>query len=63
MNHDLPIGDNGGLASRVAMQCTSQVTPFFLYPAFGQGANLRGYQDVARGRDETMYYVNVGEAF
>ena len=130
MNHYLPIGDKGVLASRVATQYTSQDTPFFLYPAFGQGADLRGYQmgsyrdrflvaaqteyrhrftqrigaaayggmgsvapdfagweetlgsvgagfrfvlapkndislrvDIARGRDETVYYVGIGEAF
>lgn len=130
MNHYRPIGDRGVLASRVATQYTSQETPFFLYPAFGQGADLRGYQmgsyrdrflvaaqaeyrhrfterigatafagvgsvapdfagwektlwsfgagfrfvlapkndiglrvDIARGRDETIYYVGIGEAF
>ena len=130
MNHYLPIGDSGVVASRVAMQYTSQDTPFFLYPAYGQGADLRGYQmgsyrdrflvaaqaeyrhrfterlgaaafgglgsvapdfagwentlwsigagfrfvlapkndislrvDIARGRDETVYYVGIGEAF
>lgn len=130
MNHYLPIGDKGVLASRVAAQYASDGTPFFLYPAFGQGADLRGYQmgsyrdrfllaaqaeyrhrftgrigsalfggvgsvapnfagwertlwsvgagfrfvlapkndislrvDVARGRDETTYYVSIGEAF
>ena len=130
MNHYLPIGNNGVVASRIASQYTSQDTPFFLYPAFGQGADLRGYQmgsyrdrflvavqaeyrhrftkrigaaafggvgsiapdfagwektlwsvgagfrfvlapkndislrvDIARGRDETVYYVGIGEAF
>jgi hypothetical protein len=130
MNHYLPIGNEGVLASRIATQYTSEDTPFFLFPAFGQGADLRGYQmgsyrdqflvaaqaeyrhrftnrigavvfggvgsvapdfagwektlwsagagfrfvlapkndislrvDVARGRDETVYYVGVGEAF
>jgi hypothetical protein len=130
MNHYLPIGDSGVVASRIAMQYTSQDTPFFLYPAYGQGADLRGYQmgsyrdrflvvaqaeyrhrfterlgaaafgglgsvapdfagwektlwsigtgfrfvlapkndislrvDIARGRDETVYYVGIGEAF
>ena len=118
------------LASRVATQYTTGNTPFFLYPAFGQGADLRGYEmgsyrdrflvaaqaeyrhrfterigavafggvgsvapdfagweetlwsvgagfrwviapknnislrvDIARGRDETIYYVGIGEAF
>jgi hypothetical protein len=130
MNHYLPMGNEGVLASRIATQYTSEDTPFFLFPAFGQGADLRGYQmgsyrdrflvaaqaeyrhrftnrigavvfggvgsvapdfagwertlwsagagfrfvlapkndislrvDVARGRDETVYYVGVGEAF
>jgi hypothetical protein len=130
MNHYVPVASNGTLASRFAMLYASQDTPFFLYPAFGQGADLRGYQmgsyrdrflvaaqaeyrhrfskrigaaafggigsvapdfagwektlwsvgggfrfvlapkndislrlDVARGRDETVYYVGVGEAF
>jgi len=130
MNHYLPIGDNGVVASRIASQYTSKDTPFFLYPAFGKDADLRGYQmgtyrdrflvaaqaeyrhrftnrigattfggvgsvapdfagwektlwsagagfrfvlaprndislriDVARGRDETIYYVGIGEAF
>jgi hypothetical protein len=130
MNHYLAIGNQGVLASRVVSQYTSAGTPFFLFPAFGQGADLRGYQmgsyrdrflvaaqteyrhrftrrigaaafggvgsvapdfagwekslwsagagfrfvlapkndislrvDLARGRDETVYYVGVGEAF
>ena len=130
INYYLPIGDKGVLASRLATQYASEDTPFFLFPAFGQGADLRGYQmgsyrdrflvaaqteyrhrftkrigavafgglgsvspdfagweetlgslgagfrfvlapknnislrvDVARGRDETVYYVGVGEAF
>lgn len=129
-NHYLPLGDRGVLASRIAIQYISGGAPFFLYPAFGQGADLRGYQmgsyrdrfliaaqaeyrhrfterigavafsgvgsvapdfagwektlwsagagfrwviapknnislraDVARGRDETIYYVGIGEAF
>lgn len=130
INHYLPIGDDGVVASRLATQYTSQDTPFFLYPAFGRDADLRGYQmgsyrdrflvaaqaeyrhrfterigavafggagsvapdfagwektlwmvgtgfrfvlapknnislrvDIARGRDETVYYVGIGEAF
>ena len=130
LNHYLPLGAKSVLASRVAAQYTSGDTPFFLYPAFGQGADLRGYEmgsyrnrflvaaqaeyrhrftkrigaaafggvgsvapdfagwektlwsigagfrwviapkndislrvDVARGRDETVYYVGIGEAF
>lgn len=129
-NYFLPLGEKGVLANRVAMQYASSDAPFFLYPAFGQGVDLRGYQmgtyrdqflvaaqteyrhrftdrigavafggigsvspdlfgwdkslwsfgagfrwvvapkndislrvDVARGRDETIYYVGVGEAF
>jgi hypothetical protein len=130
INHYRPLGERGVLASRIATQYTSGGTPFFLYPAFGQGADLRGYEmgsyrdrflvaaqteyrhrftkrigaaafagvgsvapdfggwekslwsvgaglrwvvapknnvslrvDIARGRDETVYYVGVGEAF
>ena len=130
MNHYLPLGERGVLASRVAAQYIAAGAPFFLYPAFGQGADLRGYQmgsyrdrflvaaqteyrhrfterigavafggmgsvapdfagweetlwsvgagfrwviapknnislrvDIARGRDETIYYVSIGEAF
>ena len=130
LNHYLPLGAKSVLASRVATQYTSGDTPFFLYPAFGQGADLRGYEmgsyrdrflvaaqteyrhrfterigavafggvgsvapdfagwektlwsagagfrwviapknnislrvDIARGRDETIYYVSIGEAF
>ena len=43
MNHYLPVGDKGVLASRLATQYVSRNAPFFLYPAFGQGADLRGY--------------------
>jgi outer membrane translocation and assembly module TamA len=130
LNHYHPLGASGVLASRIASQYVGSSAPFFLYPAFGQGADLRGYQmgsyrdqflvaaqaeyrhrfterigavafagvgsvspdffgwektlgsfgagfrwvvapkngvslrvDVARGRDETIYYVGVGEAF
>ena len=130
INYYRPLGERGVLASRIATQYTSGGTPFFLYPAFGQGADLRGYEmgsyrdrflvaaqaeyrhrftkrigavafggagsvapdfggwektlwsvgagfrwvlapknnislrfDIARGRDETIYYVGVGEAF
>lgn len=129
-NYYLPLGEKGVLANRLATMYASSSAPFFLYPAFGQGADLRGYQmgtyrdqflvafqteyrhrftrrigavafagvgsvspdfagwgetlgsigagfrwvvapdnnislrvDVARGRDETIYYVGVGEAF
>jgi len=120
----------GVLATRVAMQYLSGDAPFFIFPAFGSGADLRGYDtgayrdrflfaaqteyryrlrerfgitvfggigttapefadwtkslwsvgagirwvvapnndfslriDVARGRDETQFYVGLGEAF
>ena len=129
-NQYWPLGENGVLASRLASKYVSSSAPFFIYPAFGQEADLRGYQmgsyrdqfliagqseyrhrftdrigavafagvgsvspdflgwektlwsvgagfrwvvapkndislrlDVARGRDETIYYVGVGEAF
>ena len=129
-NHYVKLSEKGVLASRVAMQYVAGDAPFFLYPAFGQDVDLRGYQmgsyrdqflvaaqteyrhrfterigavafggvgsvspdflgwekslwsvgagfrwviapknnislrlDVARGRDETIYYVGVGEAF
>ena len=129
-NQYWPLGENGVLASRLATKYVAGSAPFFIYPAFGQEADLRGYQmgsyrdqfliagqseyrhrftdrigavafagvgsvspdflgwektlwsvgagfrwvvapknnislrfDVARGRDETIYYVGVGEAF
>lgn len=129
-NHYRQVGEKGVLASRLASQYVSDDAPFFLYPAFGQEADLRGYQmgsyrdrflvaaqteyrhrftsrigavgfvgvgsvspdflgwekslwsvgagfrwtiasknkinlrvDIARGRDETIYYVGVAEAF
>ena len=129
-NYYARLGRNGVLASRLALKYVSSDAPFFLYPAFGQEADLRGYQmgsyrdrfllagqaeyrhrftdrigavafagigsvspdflgweknlwsagagfrwvvapkndislrvDIARGRDETIYYVGVGEAF
>jgi hypothetical protein len=130
INHYLPLRERGVLASRIASQYISGGAPFFLYPAFGRDADLRGYQmgsyrdrflvaaqteyrhriaerigvvafggvgsvapdfagwektlwsagaglrwviapknnislrvDIARGRDETIYYVGIGEAF
>jgi hypothetical protein len=129
-NHYVKLGEKGVLASRLASRYVSSNAPFFLFPAFGQGVDLRGYQmgsyrdqflvaaqteyrhrfterigavafvglgsvspdflgwektlgsvgagfrwviapknnislrlDIARGRDETIYYVGVGEAF
>jgi hypothetical protein len=130
LNHYRPLGESGVLASRVVTEYVGGAAPFFLYPAFGQGSDLRGYQmgtyrdrflvaaqaeyrhritprigaaafagigsvapdafdwgkslpavgvglrwvvapqndvslrfDVARGRDETIWYMSVGEAF
>ncbi len=124
------VSDTAVLATRVAMQYLSGDAPFFVYPAFGSGSDLRGYDtgayrdrflfaaqteyryrfrerigvvafagigtsapefaewgkslwsvgagfrwvvapkndvslrfDVARGRDETQYYIGLGEAF
>jgi len=129
-NNYYQVNENGVLATRVAIQYVDDSAPFFMYPAFGQGADLRGYQtgtyrdrflfatqaeyrhrftprigavafagigtvsdqfadwgkslgsvgagfrwviapkndmglriDIARGRDETIYYVGIGEAF
>ena len=129
-NHYYPLSKSGVIASRVSTQYASSDTPFFMYPAFGMGADLRGYQtgtyrdqyliamqseyrhqfsqkiggvvflgvgavsselgdrgtslpsagvgfryvlaqqnnvglrfDVAKGRDDTTWYVGVGEAF
>lgn len=130
INKYLSLGKSGVLASRLNIQHASNDAPFFIYPAFGQGADLRGYQtgtyrdrflfaaqaeyrhrftprigavafagvgtvapefanwgttlgsvgvgfrwviapqnninlrvDVARGRDESIFYVGIGEAF
>lgn len=130
MNYYLPLWSHGVLASRIVTKYVSGSAPFFLFPAYGQDADLRGYQmgsyrdqflvatqteyrhrftdrigavafvgvgsvspdfagwgktlgsfgagfrwvvapkndislrvDIARGRDETIYYVGVGEAF
>ena len=129
-NNYSSLGQAGVLASRLHMKYVGKNAPFFLYPAFGQGSDLRGYQtgtyrdrflvaaqaeyrhrftprlgavafagvgtvapdfadwgktlgsvgagfryvlapknnlslriDVARGRDESIYYVSIGEAF
>ncbi len=130
MNNYRTLSKSGVLASRFNMQFVDADAPFFIYPAFGQGADLRGYQtgtyrdrflvavqteyrhrftarvgavvfagvgsvspdfadwgktlgslgagfryvlapkndlglriDYARGRDENVYYVGIGEAF
>lgn len=39
--HDL--SDDGVLAGRVAMEYAAGAAPFFVFPAFGSGADLRGY--------------------
>jgi len=129
-NNYAALGPAGVLASRLSLQYVGNNAPFFVYPAFGQGPDLRGYQtgtyrdrflfaaqaeyrhrftprlgavafagigtvadgfaewgktlgsvgvgfryvlaqkndvslriDVARGRDESIYYVSIGEAF
>ena len=129
-NNYYQVNDADVLATRIAIQYVDDNAPFFMYPAFGQGADLRGYQtgtyrdrflfatqaeyrhrfsprigavafvgvgtvsekfgewnktlasygagfrfvlaqkndvsmrfDIARGRDETIYYVGIGEAF
>ena len=43
-NHYKSLSEKGVLASRVATQYVSSSAPFFLYPAFGQDVDLRGYQ-------------------
>ncbi len=43
-NYYIPLGEKGVLANRLATMYASSSAPFFLYPAFGQGADLRGYQ-------------------
>lgn len=39
----LPLGDNGVLATRLAVEYADGNAPFFLYPSFGAGVDLRGY--------------------
>jgi hypothetical protein len=130
VNNYFAVNDSDVLATRIAIKYVDDNAPFFMYPAFGQGADLRGYQtgtyrdrflfaaqteyrhrftprigavafvgvgtvsdtfaewnktlasygagfrfvlapkndislriDIARGRDETIYYVGIGEAF
>jgi hypothetical protein len=43
-NNYLQVTERGTLALRAAAQYLSGNAPFFLYPAFGQGSDLRGYQ-------------------
>jgi outer membrane protein assembly factor BamA len=129
-NHYGALTSNGVIAARAMLDYVGGDAPFFLYPAFGSGADLRGYQtgsyrdrflfatqaeyrhrvtprigavvfagvgtvspdfgdwgktlgsvgagirwviapknnmslriDVARGRDDTEFYVGIGEAF
>ena len=129
-NNYRTLSQSAVLASRIAIQYVDENAPYFLYPAFGRDADLRGYQmgsyrdqflvagqteyrlrlderwgavafagigsvspdflgweeslwsfggglrwliapqndislrlDIARGRDETIYYVGVGESF
>jgi len=42
-NHYLGLETKGSLALRVAGKYASEGAPFFLYPAFGQSGDLRGY--------------------
>jgi outer membrane protein assembly factor BamA len=44
VNHYLAVTDRATLAFRGAAQYVGGDAPFFLYPAFGQGSDLRGYQ-------------------
>lgn len=44
VNNYLPLGQSGVLASRVNVKYADNDAPFFVYPAFGMGADLRGYQ-------------------
>jgi hypothetical protein len=43
-NHYLSLSDASVLASRIAVYYAAGDAPFFVYPAFGSGADLRGYQ-------------------
>lgn len=53
-NRYLSLTDRGVLALRVASQYASSDTPFFLYPAFGAEADLRGYQ-TGTFRDQFLF--------
>lgn len=44
LNRYLAITDSGILAMRVASQYVGGDAPFFVFPAFGTGSDLRGYQ-------------------
>ncbi len=48
------VTDAGVLATRVAMQYLGGDAPFFVYPAFGSGADLRGYETGAY-RDRFLF--------
>jgi hypothetical protein len=43
-NHYYSLSASALLASRVALRYVAGDAPFFMYPAFGSGADLRGYQ-------------------
>ncbi len=53
-NRYLSLTDRGVLALRVATEYASSDTPFFLYPAFGAEADLRGYQ-TGTYRDQFLF--------
>lgn len=44
LNHYRSLSERSVLASRVAIEYAAGDAPFFMYPAFGAGADLRGYQ-------------------
>ena len=44
VNRYLPVTEQGTLALRVASQYVGGDAPFFVFPAFGAGSDLRGYQ-------------------
>ncbi|MEJ2275166.1 MAG: BamA/TamA family outer membrane protein [Woeseiaceae bacterium] len=53
-NHYRAVSGAGVLATRVAMQYLGGEAPFFVYPAFGSGADLRGYETGAY-RDRFLF--------
>ena len=53
-NRYLSLTDRGVLALRIATEYASSDTPFFLYPAFGAEADLRGYQ-TGTFRDQFLF--------
>ena len=57
-NHYRSAGLPGVFGSRVAMQYVGGDSPFFLFPAYGAGVDLRGYQTGAY-RDRFLFAAQV----